>query len=68
MVVSLMEKQDLYLIQHQISMEFGSKIDLLKCSNDQEKLLKFEVEGREFTKIWKSLEQFMKFVKGQYNF
>ena len=50
MVVSLMEKQDVYLIQHQISMDFGSKIDLLKCSSHQEKLLKFEVEGREFTK------------------
>ena len=31
-------------------MDFGSKIDLLKCSSHQEKLLKFEVEGREFTK------------------
>ena len=50
MVVSLMEKQDVYLIQHQISMDFSSKIDLLKCSSHQEKLLKFEVEGREFTK------------------
>ena len=28
------------------------------CSSDREKLLKFEVEGREFAKILRSLEQF----------
>ena len=29
------------------------------CSNDQEKLLKFETEGREFAKIFRLLEQFI---------
>ena len=29
------------------------------CSSDQEKLLKFEAEGREFAKILRSLEQFI---------
>ena len=29
------------------------------CSNDQEKLLKFEAEGREFANILRSLEQFL---------
>ena len=28
-----------------------------KCSSDQEKLLKIEVEGREFSKFLRSLEQ-----------
>ena len=39
-----------------------------KCSSDQEKLLKFEAEGREFAKILRSLEQFIQIVKGQNNF
>ena len=39
-----------------------------KCSSDQEKLLKFEAEGREFAKFLKSLEQFIQTVKGQTNF
>jgi hypothetical protein len=30
-----------------------------KCSSDQEKLLKFEAEGREFVKILRSLEKFV---------
>ena len=41
------------------------------CSNDREKLLKFEAEGQEFAKILRSLEQFIqtvKAVKGQKNF
>ena len=38
-----------------------------KCSSDQEKLLKFEAEGREFAKILRSLEQFIQTVKGQNN-
>ena len=38
------------------------------CSSDQEKLLKFEAEGREFAKILRSLEQFVGTVKGQNNF
>ena len=41
-----------------------------KFSSDQEKLLKFEAEaeGREFSKILRSLEQFTQTVKGQNNF
>ena len=39
-----------------------------KCSSDQEKLLKFEDEGREFAKILRSLELFIQTVKGQNNF
>ena len=35
------------------------------CSSGGEKLLKFEAEGREFTKILKSLEQFIQIVEGQ---
>ena len=35
------------------------------CSSDWEKLLKFEAEGREFAKILRSLEQFVRTVKGQ---
>ena len=38
------------------------------CSSDQEKLLKFKAEGREFTKIVRSLEKFIHTVKGQNNF
>ena len=39
------------------------------CSSDREKILKFEVEGREFAKIISpSLEQFIQTVKGQNNF
>ena len=37
------------------------------CSSDREKLLKFEAEGREFAKFWRSLEQFIQTVKGQNN-
>jgi hypothetical protein len=33
-----------------------------KCSSDQEKLLKFEAEGREFAKFFRSLEQFIQTV------
>ena len=39
-----------------------------KCCIDREKLLKFEAEGQEFTKILRSLEQFIQTVKGQNNF
>ena len=38
------------------------------CSSDREKFLKFEAEGREFSKILRSLEQFIQTVKGQNNF
>ena len=37
------------------------------CSSDQEKLLKFEAEGREFAKFLRSLEQFF-LTAGQNNF
>ena len=39
-----------------------------KGSSDQEILLKFEAEGREFAKFLGSLEQFIQTVKGQNNF
>ena len=35
--------------------------------SDQEKLLKFEGEGQEFSKNLKSLEKFIQTVKGQNN-
>ena len=35
------------------------------CSSDQEKLLKFEAEGQELTKLLGSIEQFIQTVKGQ---
>ena len=38
------------------------------CSRDQEKLLKSEAEGREFSKFLTSLEQFIQTVNGQNNF
>ena len=39
------------------------------CSSDREKRLKFEAaEGREFSKILRSLEQFIQTVKGQNKF
>ena len=38
-----------------------------KCSSDQEKLLKFKAEGREFAKFLRSLEQFIQTMKGQNN-
>ena len=38
------------------------------CSSDQEKLLKFETEDREFANILRSLEQFIQTVKGLNNF
>ena len=38
------------------------------CFSDREKLLKLEDEGREFTKILRSLEHFFQTVKGQNNF
>ena len=38
------------------------------CSNDREKLLKFEAKGQEFAKFLRSLEQFIQAVKGPNNF
>ena len=37
-------------------------------TSDREKLLKFETEGQEFAKFFRSVEQFIQAVKGQYNF
>ena len=37
-------------------------------SSDQEKLLKFKAEGREFAKFLRSVEQFIQTVKGHNNF
>ena len=34
---------------------------------DREKLLKFDAEGREFSKKFRSLEQFIQTVRGQNN-
>ena len=39
-----------------------------KYFSDPEKLLKFEAEGREFTKKLRSLEQFIQAVKDKSNF
>ena len=39
-----------------------------KCFSDQEKLLKFEAEGREFTTFLRLLEQFIQTLEGQNNF
>ena len=39
-----------------------------KCSSDREKLLKFKAEGREFAKFLRSLEQFIRTVKGSEEF
>ena len=38
------------------------------CSSDQEKLMKFEAEGRGFAKLLKSLKQLTQTVKGTNNF
>ena len=38
------------------------------CSRDRGKFLKFEAEGREFSKILRSQEQFIQTAKGQNNF
>ena len=38
------------------------------CSGDRENVLKFEVESQEFAKILRSLEHFVRTVKGQNNF
>ena len=34
------------------------------CSSDRKKLLKFKAEGQEFAKFLRSLEQFIRTVKG----
>ena len=61
---------------HTLSLKRGNSILLPKlfrptvrknCSSDREKLLKFEAEGRKFKIFLRSLEQFIKTVKGQNN-
>ena len=52
-------------IKNRLQWYFDTKIVLF---SDQEKLLKFKAEGREFAKILRSLEQFIQTVKGQNNF
>ena len=37
----------------------------IKCSSDWEKLLKFEAGGQEFAEVLRSVEQFVRTVKGQ---
>ena len=51
-----------------IPMVFCYYCEKKKCSSDREKVLKFEIEGREFAKFLRSLEQFVQTVKGQNNF
>ena len=38
------------------------------CDSYREKFLKFEAEGKEFAKLLRSLEQFVRKVKDQNNF
>ena len=38
------------------------------CSSDREFFWKFEAEGREFAKILRSVEQFIRTVSGKNNF
>ena len=38
------------------------------CSSNREKNYKSEAEGREFAKLFRSLEQFIQTVQGQNNF
>ena len=38
-----------------------------KFSSDREKLVRFETEGREFAKCFRSQEYFFRTLKGQYN-
>ena len=54
---------DLRNLQEQFKKTFCSK----NWSSDQEFFLKLEAEAREFSKILKSLEQFIQTVKGQNN-
>ena len=60
-------------MSHMYKWYFVTKIVLTdcvrkNCSSDREKLSKFEAEGREFAKFLRSLEQFIRAVKGQNNF
>ena len=67
-----LSEKSLSKIYHCVHWYFVTKIVLTycekKCSSVKEKKLKFEAEGREFSKILRSLEQFIQTVKGQNNF
>ena len=66
------EINDFHFSRKEAKWYFVTKIVLTYCekkmSRDREKLSKFEAEGREFAKILRSLEQFVRTVKGQNNF
>ena len=69
----ILHSRTIFMKIHEIKIwYFVTKIVLTycekRCPSDREKLLKFEVEGREFAKILRSLEQFIQAVKGQNNF
>ena len=72
MCVKLVIHSDIFLIFRFHKWYFFTKIVLTycekKCSSDQEKLLKFEAEGREFAKFLRSVEQFIQTVTGQNSF
>ena len=62
-------------MEHIIEIENGILLPKLfrptvrkNCFSDGEKLLKFENKDREFSKILRSLEQFIQTLKGQNNF
>ena len=65
--------QSNFILNYQeVSIMFGYQncSDILwekNCSNDGEKLLKFEAEGREFANFLRSIEQFIQTVKGLNN-
>ena len=58
------------MIKPFLKLHFGVLLPTVRknCCSDREKLLKFDAEGQEFTKILRSLEQFIQTVKGQNNF
>ena len=61
--VKIGKEQKLYFVT-KIVLSYCEK----NCCSDGENILKFEAEGREFPKILKSLDQFVRTVKGHNNF
>ena len=61
-----------YFSTERKKLHFVTKIALTYCEKKMfkllKKLLKFEAEGREFSKFLRSLEQFIQTVKVQNNF
>ena len=55
----------IYLQCRMIKWYCVTKIVLTYCSSDQEKLLKFKAEGRDFEIFLRSLEKFIQTVQGQ---